>query len=77
MKKKIVGFGKLKLSKSNVASLNTTNKITGGETRWPDCKATQGFTCGDACCTSRQQWSCSPDPDPDPSTIIPPAPGLF
>lgn len=74
MKKKIVGFGKLKLSKTNVASLNT-NKILGGGTQFPGCQATDGFTCGDACCTSRQDWSCSPDPDPEPSTIIPPAPG--
>ena len=70
MKKKKVKFGKLNFSKAQVASLNTSTKIVGGGTQFPDCQATEGFTCGPACCTSAQEWSCSPDPDPDPSTII-------
>ncbi|XLS27975.1 hypothetical protein ACJD0Z_12285 [Flavobacteriaceae bacterium M23B6Z8] len=62
MKKKMMSFGKLKFSKTNVATFKTSEKILGGEedSRWPNCMATEGNgpTCTNACCVSRREPSC-------------------
>lgn len=51
MKKRVENFNSLKLAKSSVAFLNGGLRLTSDEkkTEWPECQATDGFTCGPVC----------------------------